>query len=690
LRIAAKILPPFFKWGEGLSLDPHGNEVPLHNPRLGYYWDGRVNVTLVGDHIPPPPSGLRRPTLTGFSREYLDLLFDTSRLANAAVGAPPPETALHNSYSGYDLILGASNSEMFQQVDWGRADAAHTAISVTTSRMAVRQFSKPFFPSSLSLMVRDDRDLSGSTLAFLQTFILTFLSQALPVFLGLVFLAANLVWSTEHFFPDTNRSLFAPTYWKGIWQAMEWASRKLIGDTTLKDVPFGRWAPRAAMVVTGLAVVLQSFLTGAITTGMQGVELHTAIRGLDDLGPKGVPVGTVSGTTSSTWLVEEGSRMGITNVHLYPDYASALGGLENSTVSALLYDFAPQRHAERQASISAARVAQPPPFVIVDADISRENYAIAFGANSSSAAHHALNLAIVAVEGTPKYDELYARFFSPVDESTASVAASFLAFDISWVAAMWGGGTILALMVLIFVVYRVRLAFRLGGCRRDPAGTRPRSMGSRARETLSRTQTFIRTFRGRGHNFDKRIQELEERAADEDRYLNDPQALRQTMLYSRDTLKKLMGLLDIMEGLRHHFAQGSAREFDLSATTGELSSPVDVGADPRGISLREIGLGLDGNPPSPPPIVASSDGGVIRHTETSFSVHVPSRSLSVGGGIGDRAHPSRHSAFSPPSPNSSTSSGETISGVSARTPGGSVAIMRSPREAEAARSIGTI
>ncbi len=573
LTFATKLLPPFIEWGEGLSLDAGGVAVP-DSAGDSYYWDGWVNVTLAGAHISPPPKDLRRPTLTGFSREYLGLLFETSRLAGAAAGIRPPETALYDTYSGYDLILCASNTEMFRMVDRGRADMAHAGISVTTSRMARRHFSKPFFPSSISLMVWDDRDLSGSSLAFLKTFGLAILSQAMPVFLALVFLAANLVWSAEHFFPDTKRSLFAATYCKGIWQAMEWAGRKLIGDTTLKDVPFGQWGPRAAMVITGLAFFLQSFLTGAVTTGMQGVELHSTIRDLGDLGSKNVPVGSVVGTTSSSWLVDEGSRAGISNVHLYPDYATALNALRNRSVAGLIYDFAPQRHVERLEATAAARKALPPPFTIVDPDITRENYGIAAGQNITVALR-VVDLAVVAVEGSPKYDALYARFLAPVDENTASVAASFVAFDLSWVAALWGGGAIVVLVVAIFICYRVRLAVQLGGCRRDPTKTRPRSIGSRARESLSRTQTFMGDFRGRGHGYDERIRTLEAQAADEDRYFDDPAAIRQTMSYSRDTNKKLMGLLDIMEGLKHHFSEAPLQKAASPASLPAVSPDRD-------------------------------------------------------------------------------------------------------------------
>jgi len=610
LRFGTRLVPAFVVWGEGSSFADDGrvtSEAPAATDAM-HYFDGVINVTLSSPQLQGPPEGLRRPTLTGYSRDYLSLIFKVSRLAGAAVGTRPAETALHDAYSCFEFVLYETNSDIFAAVERGHVDAGHAAISKTPERMRHRRFTDRFFSASLSILVRDDRDIGGSTLSVLSTFVRAFLGPALVIYLLLTVIGAHLVWFAEYYFPHPERSLFKNTYCQGMWvQAFPWTARKLIGDTTVKGVPYGHAGSCAAFFITALALILGSFLFGVVSTAMQSVELQTQIAAIDDV--PGHAVGSVVGTTSSAWLANEGSRIGIADVHLYRDHATVIEALRNGTVDVSIYDTPMQRYIERQEAATSAGLGLPAPFVTVGETFDGQDYAMVVDPNSTIL--NMLNLAIVATAGTAENDELNVRYFAPPSIG-GGFSDSVGNLEVSSIAAGWGGGMLVAIILCFVVLYRVRRACRLGACRRTHLlpTTRPHRAISHARGAVHRTQTFLNAFSGRGHHFDARIAEMELEAKLQDRYLTDIETTRVGMKCSRDTAIKMMRLLDIVSGIQRQLDRAMPASQTLSdGLSSSMVALVDesCGAVGRGAE-SDRSVMSDSDAASPPcPDAAGSD-----------------------------------------------------------------------------------
>jgi hypothetical protein len=233
--------------------------------------------------------------------------------------------------------------------------------------------------------------------------------------------------------------------------------------------------------------------------------------------------------------------------------------LRNGTVDVSIYDTPMQRHVERREAATAAGLGLPAPFVTVGEPFEDQDYAMVVDPHNTEILNM-LNLAIVATDSTPEYDELNVRYFaSPFTEGGFNDSVGNL--EVSSIAAAWGGG-VLVLTILFFVIlYRIRHACQVGACQRGASlpATRPHRTILQARDAVIRTQTFLNAFSGRGHHFDAKIAEMERQANEQDRYLDDIEANRVGMKCSRDTSIKMMRLLDIVAGIQRQLDETRAK-----------------------------------------------------------------------------------------------------------------------------------
>jgi polar amino acid transport system substrate-binding protein len=231
------------------------------------------------------------------------------------------------------------------------------AITVTSDRERVMDFTHPFYMTGLSIAVSASG--GASWLAVLRQ---AMSKQFLAVVALLVLLLLSvgfLMWLFER---RKNREQFGGKPLHGIGSGLWWSA------VTMTTVGYGDKAPRTvagrivALIWMFAGIILISSFTAAITSALTVSQLGSSIRGPGDL-PR-VRVAAVNSSTGEQYL--KGRHI---NYQDYPDALSALRALEAGRVDAVVYDAPILRYLAKE-DFPGTMTVLPHTFV-------RQDYAIA-------------------------------------------------------------------------------------------------------------------------------------------------------------------------------------------------------------------------------------------------------------------------------------------------------------------------
>jgi ABC-type amino acid transport substrate-binding protein len=263
---------------------------------------------------------------------------------------------LHLRYDFREATL----QELIDHTADGTFDAAVGALTVTSAREKVVDFTQPFYMTGLGIAVPARGEISLwpiirslVSLRFLQA-VLALVAVALCVGLAIWLIERR---HTEHFGGGA-RGLGTSVWWSAT--AMTQAGANDRAPITLP----GRMLAIAWMVAS--VIVIASFTAG-ITSQLTTKQLRGLVRDANDL--RGVRVGAVSGTATVDYLKRERIP--------FRGYASAqdgLGALQSGTIDAFVYDRPLLQWLVRQGSQDAVQV--------LDVTLGNENYAIALPTGS--------------------------------------------------------------------------------------------------------------------------------------------------------------------------------------------------------------------------------------------------------------------------------------------------------------------
>jgi len=216
--------------------------------------------------------------------------------------------------------------QLLSGVQSNTLDAAVAAITVTSDRERVMDFTHPFYTTGLGIAVSAP---SGTPWLAVLRRLLSWQFLAVVGLLALVLVSVGLlVWLFER---RKNSEQFGGKPIHGIGSAFWWSA------VTMTTVGYGDKAPRTlAGRVVGLiwmfvAIIIISSFTAAITSALTVSQLGSSIRGPRDL--PSVRVAAVAASTAEEYL--KGRHINYQN---YPDALSALQGLAAGRVDAVVYD----------------------------------------------------------------------------------------------------------------------------------------------------------------------------------------------------------------------------------------------------------------------------------------------------------------------------------------------------------------
>ena len=218
----------------------------------------------------------------------------------------------------------------------GSLDVAVAALTVTTEREKVMDFTHAFYHTGLGIAVphKPSRPWLDIFRSFYSLTILKFVVGLLLISL----LVGSLVWwferkkNPEQFGGDRKAGIFA-----GFWWSLVTMTTVGYGD----HAPITRWGRSVAILWMLFGVCVISIFTAHITSNLTLMQMRSPIMGPQDL--VHVHVGSVAESTSSEYLIK--NRIPFTS---YKKTSEGLHAMAEGNIQALVYDMPILRYLIRR------------------------------------------------------------------------------------------------------------------------------------------------------------------------------------------------------------------------------------------------------------------------------------------------------------------------------------------------------
>lgn len=225
----------------------------------------------------------------------------------------------------YEWVEVRTVGEQLQAVQQGDADLAIAAISMTSEREQVIDFSHPYFNAGLQIMTQEQ---GQSVLPDPRSF-LTSPALRQIVLLGIIaaIVMAHVIWLVERKGPNDFPRGYVAGIGEGLWWLLNIVANGEYGDKATR-----RWIPRAVTILFWLlGIVLVAQFTASVTTAMTVQHLQGTINSPADL--PGKRIATLAGTTAAEYLDKQNI-----NYQSVPTIGDAYRLLKEGAVQAIVYD----------------------------------------------------------------------------------------------------------------------------------------------------------------------------------------------------------------------------------------------------------------------------------------------------------------------------------------------------------------
>lgn len=228
----------------------------------------------------------------------------------------------------YQYVDGPNVKGVLDDVLQKRADAAAAAISITSDRSQVMDFSQPILNAGLQIAVPSgamERSQPG-----LGNFLELLFSKTMAVWLlaalALTVIPAHIIWLLERRHRD---SMVSRSYFPGVFQAFGWGLGMLAAAPD--DAP-RHWQTRALGVLWAfVSIIFVAYYTATLTANLTVEKFDAQITSAADL--VGRKVCAVANTTSTAALED----IGVTTTGV-PTVAQCYDGLKEGEFEAVVAD----------------------------------------------------------------------------------------------------------------------------------------------------------------------------------------------------------------------------------------------------------------------------------------------------------------------------------------------------------------
>jgi ABC-type amino acid transport substrate-binding protein len=235
----------------------------------------------------------------------------------------------------YTVTVVPTAKDMVAAVQNKTADVGVGALSITSEREKVIDFSQPFYESGLQIAVsKKPSSILDTAWGVLRNFFTWQVAVGLAIALAVMFVISHLVWLYEH---PVNEEMWPRSYLAGMGESFWWTiSIFLVGGADNKG-PVGFGGRLVATVWMLASVIAVSLLTALLSAAFTVNSLTTDIGGPSDL--PGKKVATIAGSTAETWLGNLQNAGGEkTDVTAFKTVPECLAALKAGKVKAVVYD----------------------------------------------------------------------------------------------------------------------------------------------------------------------------------------------------------------------------------------------------------------------------------------------------------------------------------------------------------------
>ena len=236
------------------------------------------------------------------------------------------EIARQQGWTDIQYTVVATPKEMVDALQSGAADVGVGALSITSDRLKVIDFSHPFYDSGLDIMVS-----GGGAPSFLDLMERLFSPELLMVFGGIVIaliVISHVLWLLER---HHNPKQFPHSYWEGLNESIWWTTCVLIGGSCMGKDPEGIPGRIVGTLWALVGISMIALLTATASSIMTADRLDNPIKGPKDL--MGKKVATLAKSSAERYLTEHH----VTVVEC-KDIDEASDKLLKGEVAAVVYD----------------------------------------------------------------------------------------------------------------------------------------------------------------------------------------------------------------------------------------------------------------------------------------------------------------------------------------------------------------
>lgn len=292
----------------------------------------------------------------------------------------------------YDVTKVNTAKEMIDALVEKRADVGVGALSVTSEREQIVDFTQPFYDSGLQIAVAgSEADLWSSAKELIGGLLNLKLIGAFVLLVLAMFVISHLVWMYEH---KVNEDMWPKSYRHGLWESFWWTICTLLVGGADNKGPIGIGGRIIAIAWMLLSIVLVSFLTASFTSTLTINTLKGDIQGPGDLPNK--TVATISGSTSENFL--QGKNI---NIKPMASIDACIAALKAGQVQAVVYDSPILRYALNQPENEKLQLA--------GSVFENQNYAFALQRDSTQ--RKAINKALLSLTERGLRTELRKKWF---------------------------------------------------------------------------------------------------------------------------------------------------------------------------------------------------------------------------------------------------------------------------------------